>query len=335
LKVVNDADFRISQLMREINVYETSYQKYSDSLEQARVDYALQAGNISNISVVQAATLPISPIGPRRSRYIIAGLLLGIFGSIGLAFICELMDHSLNTPEQVRENLQLSTLTSIPHTRLGHRNGDVPAKLWQSYSALGEQLLMNKNGSKKKARTIAITSCYPGEGVSTVAINISTWLAKHYNNNVLLIDANTLDPVVHHLFSTELSPGLVDILNGRCNGDSIIESSIDKLHVLSAGIEDINLSEVVKLAEFRKLLQALKKSYNYVVLDLPAVSQTNIVPLLSRMCDDAVMVVEAERSRCEVVQRIKEQFVKSQANIRGVILNKRRFYIPKWLYQTL
>jgi len=45
--------------------------------------------------------------------------------------------------------------------------------------------------------------------------------------------------------------------------------------------------------------------------------------------------VEAERSRWEVVQRTKELLVKSNANVLGVVINKRRFYIPKWLYRTL
>ncbi len=336
LKVVNEADFRITQLAREIDILKTSYHKYSDSLEQVRIDQAMEAVNISNISVVQPATFPIKPIRPRKSLNLALGLILGILGSIGLAFFCQYMDHSIKTPENVKENLQLPTLASIPYIRLGRKVSEIPTKIRQSYSTLGEQLLLNSNGSIEKTRTLAIIGCHRGEGVSTVAMNISAWLAQHDNGNVLLVDANTSHPLVHQFFKKKLSPGLVDILKkGQPNGDTIVESSVQKLHILSAGSKDINLSEVVEPGEFRTLLQSMKKSYRYVIIDLPAVSQTSIVPLMSGLCDDAVIVVAAERSRLEVVQRLKEQLVKSQANILGVVLNKRRFYIPQWLYRTL
>ena len=336
LKVVNDADFRITQLKREIDIYKTSYHKYSDSLEQARIDHALEVGNISNISVVQPATFPIKPIRPRKLLNLSLALFLGILGSIGLAFFCEYMDHSIKTPEQVKDDLQLPTLASIPRTHSDGKVWDVPAKNRQSYSTLGEQLLLNSNGSKNKSRALAIIGCNRREGVSTVAVNISAWLAQHDNGNVLLMDANTSNPAVHQFFKRKLSPGLSDILkNDQLNGDSIVESIIPKLHILSAGSKDVNLSEVVEPDEFRTLLQSMKKSYHFTVVDLPAVSQTSFVPLLSGLCDDAVIVIEAERTRWEVVQRLKEQLAKAQANILGIVLNKRQFHIPNWLYRTL
>ena len=336
LNVINDADLKITQLTRDIDIYNNSYHKYSDSLEQARIDYALEAVNISNISIVQSATFPIQPTRTGKSLYIILGILLCIFGSFALALFFESIDDSIKTPEQVNEDLQLPTLASIPCTHSVIKNGKAAKKYVQSFTSLGEQMLLKTNGTKKSTRTIAITSSQPGEGVSTIAVNISTWLAKHDNGNVLLMDANTSNPSVHQFFKKRLSPGLVDIFNSNHhNGDCISESSVGNLHIMSAGISDINLSEVLEPNEFNELLQKLQTKYSYIVIDLPAVSQTSFVPLLSKLCDDVVIVVEAERSRWEVVKKIKEQLLISEAHIRGVVLNKRRFYIPQWLYQSL
>lgn len=350
LKTLNEADLRITHLKREIDIQEANYRKYSDNLEQARIDHALEIGKISNISVVQPATLPIKPAGPRRLLNISLGFLLAIFGAIGLAFFSEYVDHSIKTPEEAKDRLQLPTLASIPLVRAnrispsakrrqdetGGRIWEIPGRIRQHYETLGEQLLQSSDGSTEKPRVFAVVSCHRGEGVSTVATNLSTWLAQGGNGDVLLVDANTTHPSVHRIFKRKLSPGLVDILeNGQGWGKTILGSPIQKLHILSAGSRDVNLSEIFDSDRFTKQLKSMKEPYRFVLVDLPAVSQTSIVPRLASLCDGVIIVVEAERLRWEIVQRVKERLVKAEADVLGVVLNKRRFPIPAWLYRTL
>lgn len=350
LKTLNDSEVRITRLTREISIEEANYRKYSENLEQARIDRALEIGKISNISVVQAATFPIKPVRPRKLLNLSLGLFLAIFGAIGLAFFSEYLDHSIKTPEEAKERLQLLTLASIPRVRdnrvspaarlrqdkTGDRIWQVPAKIRQHYDALGEQLLLSPNGPTEKACVLAVISCHRGEGVSTVATNLSTLLARRGNGDILLVDANTTHPSVHRIFKTKLSPGLADVLeNGQSNSDVIMASLVQKLHILSAGTTSANLSEIFNSDRFTKQLDSMKRPYRFVVIDMPAVNQTSLVPRLASLCDGVILVVEAERLRWEVVQRTKEQLVKAGANVLGVVLNKRRFPIPSWLYRTL
>ena len=350
LKTLNDAEVKMTRLTREVSIQEANYRKYSENLEQARIDHALETDRISNISVVQAATFPIKAVRPRKLLNLALGLFLGIFGAIGLAFFSEYLDHSIKTPEEAEERLQLPALASIPRVRAnrispmskrrqdktGDRIWDIPARIRQYYEVLGEQLLLSSNGSTEKLRVFAVVSCHRGEGVSTVATNLSTWLAQRGKGDVLLVDANTAHPSVHRIFKRKLSPGLVDVLeNGQSNGDAILDSPVQKLHILSAGNAKVNLSQIFDSDRFTKQLDSMKKPYHFVVIDLPAVSQTSIVPRLASLCDGVIIVVEAERLRWEVVQRMKERLVKAQADVLGVVLNKRRFPIPSWLYRTL
>lgn len=350
LKTLNEADLRITHLKREIDIQEANYRKYSDNLEQARIDHALEIEKISNISVVQPATFPIKPAGQRRLLKISLGLFVGIFGAMALAFFFEYIDHSIKTPEEAKDRLQLPTLASIPLVRANrsppsakrrrHKTGgriwEIPARVRQYYETLGEQLLQSSDGSTEKPRVFAVVSCHRGEGVSTIAANLATWLAQRGNGDVLLVDANTAHPSVHRIFKKKLSPGLVDVLeNGQGNGDAILSSPVQNLHILSVGRVKVNLSQIFDSDRFSKRLSSIKGPYRFVVFDLPAVSQTSIVPRLAGLCDGVIIVVEAERLRWEVVQRMKEQLVKAGADVLGVVLNKRRFPIPAWLYRTL
>jgi len=352
LKTVNDADFRITQLTREIDVQKANYRKYSDSLEQGRIDHALEVGNISNISVVQPAMLPMKSVRPKKKLNLALGAFLGIFGAIGLGFLSEYIDHSIRTPEDVEDKLQLPTLVSIPYISAYSlsRKGKIKEYRW-AIEALKEQLLLGSQDATQELRVFGIISHHRNEGGSRVAANLITTLARLGQGDVLLIDANLDHPSVHEIFNTGLSPGLADALvnnrmnllpkvtddlaNSRSNGDAILSSPARNLHILSAGKTEGNLSEILNSDKFHKLLDSMKRNHRFIVVDLPAVGEASWAARLAHLCDGVGLVVEAERSRWEVVNRAKEQLLKSEANILGVVLNKRRFHIPGWLYRRL
>ena len=183
---------------------------------------------------------------------------------------------------------------------------------------------------------LAVIGCHRHEGVSTVAANFATTLSRHGDGRVLLVDSNICHPSVHRIFKANLSPGLTDILaNGQSEGDIIQSLPEHNLHILSAGTTNGNLSEIFDSDGFTKLLNSIKNYYHFVVVDVPALNDASSAARLASLCDGVVLVVEAERLRWEVAQRAKEQLIKSNANVLGVVLNKRRFHIPEWLYQTL
>ena len=111
---MNSTEVKMVNLQRELSLLDVKYRKYSDNLEQVRIDQALETNKISNISVVQAATASLKPVRPRKALNLALGLFLGIFGGIGLAFFSEYLDHSLRTPQDVEEKLDLQVLASIP-----------------------------------------------------------------------------------------------------------------------------------------------------------------------------------------------------------------------------
>ncbi|MHC4119198.1 MAG: polysaccharide biosynthesis tyrosine autokinase [Planctomycetota bacterium] len=314
---------------------EANYRKYSENLEQARIDDALETGKISNISIVQAATLPVRPAESTKKLTLLLGLVFGMFGGIGLAFFSEYTDHSIRTPRQAEERLGLSTLTCIPYVPTFSVSRDARIRGYhEALDVLEEQLLLGVQGNKK-LRVLAITGSHRHEGVSAIAANLATSLAGLGQGDVLLIDANLRNPTVHETFKTKLSPGLAETLSNGNDGGAVNSSQVHNLDILSAGRTKRSFSEILHSDEFRKLLVQMKKAYRFIVLDLPAVNEASWTVRLARLCDGVCLVVEAERSRWEVVDRTREQLVRSNANVLGVVLNKRKMHIPEWLYRTL
>ena len=117
LKELNATEVKMVSMQRELSLLEAKYRKYSENLEQTRIDQAMETNKISNISVVQAATASMKPVRPRKALNLALGIFLGIFGGIGLAFFSEYLDHSLRIPQDVEEKLDLQVLASIPYLK--------------------------------------------------------------------------------------------------------------------------------------------------------------------------------------------------------------------------
>ena len=87
--------------------------------------------------------------------------------------------------------------------------------------------------------------------------------------------------------------------------------------------------------EFRKFLQFIKDEYNFVIFDLPSMQEDNSAVKLGHLVDGVLFVVEAERMRWQVIQQTQQQLTNANVNILGVILNKRKHHIPKWIYDNI
>jgi capsular exopolysaccharide synthesis family protein len=359
LKTINEADFKITNLRREIDMQQAKYQMNSDKLNQARIDNELDEDKISNISEVQRATFPTRPVPQRRTLKLVLGILVGIMGGIGLAFFFEHIDHSIRTPAEVEEKLLLPTLASIPRVRINRisptrvniekkkhieksvknmsTRWKIPVKIRRPYSIFREELLLKLNGhATAPSYALAIIGSHHGEGVSTVAANISAMLAQGRGGRVLLIDTNIRFPSTHQIFKTRLEPGLANIPAAEYDYKEIIVSDRFKnLHILAAGTQNGSFPRIFQPAQFAKLIDSMKNDYRHVVLDMQAMKENHLSARLASLCDAVVLVVEAERLRWEVLLEAKAQLIKWNANMVGVILNKRRFPIPEWLYQML
>ena len=351
LNVLNDTELRMAQLERDLETQKSNYRKYSDSLEQSRIDQALEMEKISNISVVQPASLPGKTIRPKKLLNLAVGLFLGVFGGIGLAFFKEYQDHSFKKPEDVDDRLNLPALATLPDlsagkaasgSHLAYKDSTPPQAQWAlpfgfngNSNACGNLLNLFTGGTLAVPCAVAMVGCRSGEGVSTAVGLFARQIATQSGARVLVVDANSSFPSQHSIFNTKLSPGLTDFtMNGRPSLSCIQSSGIENLDVLSAGNGKPELA-AGGLKAIARALPALKLEYNHIIFDLPAVQDHAPAMQIAGLMDGVIMVVEAEKTRWEVANRAKEDLLQANSKLIGVILNKRQMHIPDWLYKTL
>ena len=348
VKRVNEASVHIKRLEREIQIREAHYLKYADSLEQARIKRALNPDMVASVNILQPATLSVHAAKPNKARVIALSALLGLVGSIAVAFLWESADHAIKTPQGARKSLQLPTLVSVPRTpsntiaatrrRRGGEAGpgvewDVPHEVRDRFEQLSDQLVKGSKSPSARKHVVGITSSLKGEGVSVVAANVAALLAG--NKRVLLIDTNVEHPSLPDIFDMKVTLGLLDVIsNRRKRRLAIWNSPVENLDVMPVGTHN-NGRHDLSLDDTRKLINLLKKDYDCIVLDLPAVNEAGYSARLASLCDNVSLIVDAEHSRREVVKQALKKLAQLNTNVLGVVLNKRRFPIPEWIYRAL
>jgi uncharacterized protein involved in exopolysaccharide biosynthesis len=333
----------ISRLERQQDLGENNYRKYTENLEQSRIDGALKAGNMSNIAIIQAATFPIKPLKPRKLYNLALGILLGLFGGLSLAFIAEFLDHTLKSREDVETQLHLPVLGAVSF--FNGKNGKVTDATSVSHAETFEAIrgaLHSTQDKMELPRVIGITSCYSGEGVSTTAANVSKALAfRHDQGKVLLVDLNLDDPFQHSHFGVPLSPGFTDLVEPQSPAptNQSVSRALCKdasgIDVLPAGRKSQNPLQLGRSERFTQIIAAGKKDYATMIFDLPSLAQSSMAIELAKYFDGIILVVESERVRRQVAQQAIAKMSRAGIAILGVVINKRKFYVPHWAYKRL
>jgi Mrp family chromosome partitioning ATPase len=183
-----------------------------------------------------------------------------------------------------------------------------------------------------ESMVIAFTSALPGEGVTYVTESFAVELAKRTRKNTIITDLATLQKIdvfhYSHLarYCSKTDVPYLHVLRGDDADliDEMVESH--SLAPLTAGSE---------LDQGFSNLQALRYSYDYVLIDCPSMQESGDAAFFASAADGVVMVVEAERTRKEQVNSALKTIEMADANVLGCVLNKRRYPIPNWIYRRV
>lgn len=216
---------------------------------------------------------------------------------------------------------------------------DLPAwsaehKIRPYSEALRDRLInyFDANNMVHKPKLVAVTSCGEGAGVSTVAAGLAASLSETGDGNVLLVDMNEANGAAKQFFRGDLAYGIDEALEKDKRDDAMVQ---DKLYVVSESTSGRDQLPSMLPKRFKNLVPKLKASdYDYIIFDMPPVTQVSLTPRLSRFMDMTLIVAEAERTSKDVVKQAGALLGESKCHV-GVVLNKSRSYIPKKLVQEL
>ncbi|MCA1945718.1 MAG: CpsD/CapB family tyrosine-protein kinase [Desulfovibrio sp.] len=185
----------------------------------------------------------------------------------------------------------------------------------------------------KGARSLFVTSSFKGEGKTTAALSLAYGLTVNGSSTVLMMDGNSGTPLLHQLFQVENAPGFTEFLQGGVQlADLIRGTDIRNLALMPFGSGGLDLASILKGNLLQERLAQLQEHFDYIIMDGCSVMSCSEVNVLAGQFDGVVLVVECEKTKWEVVQGVVERLRLVNGNVLGVVLNKRRYYIPASLY---
>ena len=358
LRLLNENEQEFIYLQRKVEMQSEKYRRYLASLEQARIAQTLENKGISNINIMQEPTFIIKSVSKERKKTLALGLFLGLALGVGFAFAIEFVNHSVKTVEDVKNKLLLQSITAIPPVKTGmvsriiRKEGKSNKQLrvvslsemsksviaWlvflkelrNCFENIKTQIFNSMKNTGKSSYIVGVTSCSRGEGVSTVAVGLAYVVSLFENENVLLVDSNLHHPDSDEVLGYNRPTGLYEM----SVKEQIPRQDGDSGNFFSNPAMQNYIASVDGSKKVNKLLPSVERlNYKLIVLDLPSISEGISAIKSASQIDGIIFVIESEKVRREVVLNAKEKLEKSGAKILGVVLNKRRFYIPRWLYQ--
>ncbi|WP_309708554.1 CpsD/CapB family tyrosine-protein kinase [Armatimonas sp.] len=176
-----------------------------------------------------------------------------------------------------------------------------------------------------------ITSAVPGEGKTTIAMHLAFSIARNSGRKVCLIDLGLGDNEICRRIGVRTEKGLVNVLEGE---DYIIRtlqlSDCGDLSVMPAGKLPRNPNKAARSAAVTEIIAAAREIYDTVIVDLPAVSTGNALPIAEHL-DKVMLVVCSGVTPKDIVQQAVDRL--GRKRVLGVVLNRMKSSMPNKIQQ--
>lgn len=308
-------------LHREVDTNRALY----DALLQRFKEVSAAAGlTSSNVSIIDRAETPRSPVWPRPLLILAGCVLAGLAVALGVLFVREHLDDAVRSPDDMTTKLGIPVVGSTPLMPAGMSPAEELEKprspLSEAYYAIRTALELSSASGLPK--TMVFTSSAASEGKSTSSFAIARDFAK-VGRKVLLIDADLRKPIQDKLTGVSNKLGLANLLTQQASRAEVTQAtSFAGLDVIPTGPLPMNPAELLASVGLHGLLNEVSRDYDLVVIDAPPVMGLADAPALAAFAEATVVVVEANRAHRGQAKTSVRRLRAARANILGGILTK-------------
>jgi non-specific protein-tyrosine kinase len=321
------------------------------ALSEARRTYAtllgsyLQLQSIGNkaiqIEIAEPAAMPAYKVRPRIVFNTAIAAVAGLMLALGLIFLVDYLDESLDSNTSVEQALHLPALATIPSLDGNASRAKVPHALVRPTSLYAEafrglRTSLQFSNIALIPKTVLFTSTYPQEGKTSTVSNLGVVMAQT-GKRVLLVDADLRQGNLHELFDLPNQRGLSDLLAGSLLPDEswLLNTAVPNLKILPRGSDPDTPSELLSSEHMSKVLTHLSRMADQVLVDSsPVLAVTDALVLAPRV-DGVVLVLQAGRVSRTEAQKVVNSLLSVGATVMGTVLTRSKtasvgyYYVPQ------
>lgn len=329
-------------LSQEYESNRKMYESILARLREAAVDSGLDA---ADISVVDLAKIPLTPSSTSLKSQAMMGLFFGCLAGLALALIMERMDTRVRDARQIQDLLGLPSMAVVPQTNWREKTREAelagqeqigPEILWDSRSAFAEAVRVFRtsiqlSGNTRQSRVIALTSCQPGEGKSTLSTNLAAALAQG-GKRVILVDTDMRRPSLLWRLKLAGKRGLSEYLTGNETLEAVTQKhkTLPTLDLISSGSNPPLPADLLSSETMKELAATLRERYDYVLFDTPPILSVTDPLIVSSLSDGLVMVIRQGICTRAMLHRASEVMRDVGIKLYGFVLNGVDASLPEY-----
>ena len=311
----------------------------------------------SNISIIDKAEVPKSPISPKKRKNLILAFLIGIFGGVGFCFFFEYLDNTVKGPEDVEKLTGLSSLGVIPllpagggkkrkkygyYSRNKYSYGKENPQSEDAMPEIKEIELVNHlypkffisedyrtvrtsillSHAESPPKTIVFSSTLPKEGKTATVVNMAVAFSQ-LEERVLVVDSDLRKPRLHRIFKVRNFGGLSGYLTGKVSlKDAIQKTSVGNIWLLPSGPIPPNPAELLNSKKMKKMMEGVKEAFDVILFDTAPVLAVIDTVIVSSIADSTVLIIKADKVMRKPFLNAVEELRRAKAKIIGVLFNE-------------
>lgn len=244
-----------------------------------------------------------------KKLILVVSLFLGLMVGFCAAFVVEYMDNTLKKREEAEYILGQTTLGITSYSNF--RDGEEYQEAFRS---------LRTNLQYKDGNVFMVTSPSCKDGKTSVCIG----LAKSFANagyKTLIIDANGRNPQINIELNLDNKHGLSNVLKGNQKNFEkfLVQTKLENIYALCWGNENVNPSDLLTKVNLKVLLDELKKKFDYVIIDTPAMTKYSDAQIVAKAADNILVLMTEYNTNKNEAKRFKEIVELSKMKVNGLI----------------
>jgi len=333
------AQVKLRELQRDADTQRNLYQSFLDRYQAATQQ---QTFPITDARILTKASDAYEKTSPKTGLILILATFGGALLGFGISVAKDFSDNAFRTPADIENYLSVPCLGALPRLaasfpmtassgksrQLSENLGILQYAVTEPLSRFAETLrsvkvsadLSTSNGPP----VIGLISSLPGEGKSTIASNLAQLISAS-GKSVLLIDADMRNPALSNQVAPGRAAGLLEFLTGETPTEqSTFAHPTRPLTFLPANgtLRVAQTSELIGSPRMEALLNSARKSFDYVILDLPPLAPVVDVRAVARLINAFVYVIEWGETSISTVTQAIQTVPNIDGKILGCVLNK-------------
>jgi polysaccharide biosynthesis transport protein len=289
------------------SLYDVLLQKLNET------DIAASIRN-NNVTIVERAIAPTSPFRPRKMR--LAGLAAIIGLALGMALVLgrDYLDNTIRDPEEVERYLHVDLLAAVPN----HESTN-PGLVTEAYQNIRTALIFARHD--EGGQVVLVTGTAPQEGKTTTVLNLAKLHAAS-GERTIIVDCDLRRAQIHTRLGLTREPGLTSYFAKHEDLDALIRSTrTPNLFALTAGPLPPNPPALLGRQSVNDLLNHLRKSYEWILIDSPPLASVTDALLLARWSDHVLLVIQHNKVDKRLIKRQVASLRRATPNLLGAVIN--------------